>query len=298
MGASWVVLAALLWSAVAPLSRLALESGLAPLQIAFGRALIAGLAFGVHLAVRGGAVPRRSDTPAVVAFAGLGVALLFALNQVAVRQGGAALATVLLYSAPVWVSLVGPLVGEPRRRGATLRGVVAASGIALLATGGGTVHPTPLALLAGLGSGAAYAVYSLVGRRLLQHSSAHGLFALAMPLAAAILLAFGGAPGKPSATQALLVVAIGLLSFGGSLSFGLGLARLPAARASLLATIEPVAAALLAALVFDERLGPAGIAGVALVLTGALSSAGPRMGDPAVHSRSTESITRSRTNNP
>jgi len=261
----FVVVAALLWSAIAPLSRLALASGLAPLHVAFGRALVAGIAFGAHLAVRGGAVPRRSDAPAVVAFAGLGVALLFALNQVAVRQGGAALATVLLYSAPVWVALVGPLVGEPRRRGGTVRGLVAAGGIALLASGGGTVRPTPLALLAGLGSGAAYAFYSLVARRLLQHSSAPGLFAVAMPLAAAFLLAFGGAPTAPSATQALLVVAIGLLSFGGSLCFGLGLARLPAARAALLATIEPLSAAILAGIFFGERFGVAGMAGAALI---------------------------------
>src|SRR5262249_60057656 len=107
------------------------------------------------------------------------------------------LATILLYSARVWVSLVGPLVGEPRRRGATLRGLVAAAGIALLASGGGTVRPTPLALLAGLGSGAAYAFYSLVGRRILAHASPQGLFATAMPLAPGGLLPARGAPPPP-----------------------------------------------------------------------------------------------------
>jgi DME family drug/metabolite transporter len=264
-----VLVAALFWAAVGPLSRLALATGLEPLQVAGGRALVAGIAFAAHLAIRGGARPRRSDALALVAFAGLGVASLFFLNQLAVQRGGAALATILLYTAPIWVALASPWLdgdeGEPRQRGTGTRALVAAAGIALLAAGGGTIHPTPAALLAGLGSGVAYAVYSLLARRLLLRISPQGIFGVAMPLAAALLLA-ASPPLRPTAGQAALVGVIGLLSFGGSFFYALGLRHLAAARATLIATVEPIAAAVLAALLFGERFGAWGLAGGVLVL--------------------------------
>jgi len=59
-----------------------------------------------------------------------------------------------------------------------------------------------------------------------------------------------------------------------------GLKRTEASRAVLVATIEPVAAAILAAALFGERLGAWGLVGGALVLTAAVLSS-----LPAVRSR-------------
>ena len=50
------------------------------------------------------------------------------------------------------------------------------------------------------------------------------------------------------------------------LVYGLGLRRLPATRASTVATLEPVVAAALAYLVWGEALRPLGYAGAVLVL--------------------------------
>jgi drug/metabolite transporter (DMT)-like permease len=275
MGALWIIAAALLWCAVGPLSRVALEAGLGPLEVALGRALVAWCGFAVHVTWRGGALPRRRDLPELVVFAVFGVALLFAMNQLAVRAGGAALATVLLYTAPIWVAALAPIARGERRP--VTAALVAAGGIALVSFGGGgAVRVTPAALGWGLGSGAAYALYSVLGKRLLRQSSPQGLFLCALPVACVALVAFGAAPhGMPTARQAIVVGIIGALSFAASLCFARGLATTWAAQAALLATIEPIGAAVIAAAAFGERLGTWGTIGAATVVGAALASARP-----------------------
>jgi drug/metabolite transporter (DMT)-like permease len=267
---AWVLLAAVLWSGVGPLSRLALGAGLAPLDVALARAAGAGACFVLLLAVRGGDLPRARDLPALLGFALVGVALLFALNQLAVRAGGAALATILLYSAPIWVTAAAPLLGERWRRRSVFAALAAAAGIALVALGGdGALHPTPAALLWGLASGLAYALHSVLGKRLLRHASPEGLFALALPVAALALAGAGARVAAPSAAQLAPVAALGVVSFLASLAYGHGLRAVPAARAALLATVEPVGAALLAHALFGERFGLIAGAGACLTLAGA-----------------------------
>jgi len=265
----WALLAALLWSGVGPLSRVALAAGIDPLQVALGRAAVAAACFVLYLLVRGGALPPRRDLPALLGFAVLGVALLFAMNQLAVRAGGAALATILLCTAPVWVTAAAPLLGGRWHRRPVFAALLAAVGIAILAAGGdGQMRPTPAAILWGSGSGAAYALVSVLGKRLLRHASPQALFALALPIAAAALVVLGARPMLPSAHQALPLAALGVLSFFASLAYARGLRTLPAARAALLASVEPIGAAVLAHLLFGERFGALAWAGASLVVAG------------------------------
>jgi DME family drug/metabolite transporter len=278
----WVVLAALLWSSVGPLSRLALASGLPPLDVALGRALVAAACFGVHAVASGGAAPARRDAPALVAFAAIGVAGLFAMNQLAVAAGGAALATILLYTAPIWVTAAAPLLGERVRARAAVAAVTAAGGIAVLAAGGGGVRATPPALLWGLGSGAAYALYSALGKRLVRRAAPETVFALALPIAAAALVALGARPSLPPARQAAPVIAIGLLSYGASLAYARGLRVLPAARAAILATLEPIGAAILAFALFGERVAVPGAAIALVAIVAGTTGPGRRPPDRAI----------------
>ena len=53
-------------------------------------------------------------------------------------------------------------------------------------------------------------------------------------------------------------------------AYSAGLRHLPATRASVIASLEPVVAALLAALLFGERLSPLALGGAALVIGAAL----------------------------
>ena len=61
-----------------------------------------------------------------------------------------------------------------------------------------------------------------------------------------------------------------LCTYFAYLAYSAGLQHLPATRASVIASLEPVVAALLAALLFGERLSPLALGGAALVIGAAL----------------------------
>ncbi len=106
IGYLYVLAAACLWGLIGPLSRLAFASGWTPLEVAFWRAALAGLLFGLHALRLGRVCVARRDLPIVVAFGLVGVALFYASFQFAVQAGGGAMAAVLLYTAPAWVALL------------------------------------------------------------------------------------------------------------------------------------------------------------------------------------------------
>jgi drug/metabolite transporter, DME family len=276
VGYACIAAAALLWATIGPAARFALRAGIAPLEISFWRAAIAGVLFVIHAAVRGRMRVARRDLPAVGAFALLGVTILYWSYFKAVELGGAALAAILLYTAPAWVAVAATLwLGERLtvRKSAAI--ALTLAGIALVAVGsgsgvaGGTVSATRVPALAwGLLSGLAYATYYLFGKRYFARYETSTLFAYALPLGALLLLPVVAFAPK-STTSWLALFFLGIVpTYGAYLFYGFGLARLEATRAATVATLEPVAAAVLAYLVWGEALRATGYVGAALVLAG------------------------------
>lgn len=105
-----IILAATLWGLIGPISRLALSEGLEPMEVAFWRAALAWLFFGAHAAIKREMSMRIRDLPIAAVFALSGVTLFYVSYQYAVNQGGAALAAVLLYTAPAWVAVISPMI--------------------------------------------------------------------------------------------------------------------------------------------------------------------------------------------
>lgn len=277
-GAWLIVAAALLWSLLGLFTRSLLDQGLSPLQIAFYRATLAAIPFALHalLALPKG-TPRSPRTLPqalqLLAFAALGVTLFYTALAQAIEAGGIALAFILLYTAPIFVVLLAwPLFGERPTRLNAAAVLLAIVGIALVTLSGGSgVRISGSALGWGLLAGGSYASYYLLGKSLLQRFAPAVLFAWILPLGGLMLWPLAGieAPPGPSAWLPLLASAL-LCTYLAYWLYSLGLQRTPAASAVLIATIEPVAAALWAALFFGELLGALGIVGGALVLSAAL----------------------------
>lgn len=274
MGYLYLLLAAFLWGLIGPVSRLAFQEGLSPLLVAFYRALIAWAFFGLHaLLLRQVRVEGR-DLPALLLFGLVGVALFYGSYQLAVGYGGAALASVLLYTAPAWVALLSFLVlKEPLERYGLLAVAFTLLGVALMGLGGGSeVRAGPLALLFGLLSGITYALYYIFGKLYLPRYATPTLFLYALPVGALGLLPFVEfVPLNREALLALLFLG-GFSTYGAYLAYYAGLRRLPATRASVIATLEPVVANLFAFLLFREALSPLGYLGALLILLGVLGS--------------------------
>jgi drug/metabolite transporter, DME family len=274
MGILLVAAAGILWGTLGPAARVGLEHGMSALELSFYRGVLAALCFLVHARWRGSLRIARRDWPAVAAFALLGVASLYVSYFQAVRAGGAALAVILLYTAPAWVAIFSVLWLAERM---TIRKVAALlltlAGVALVASsGGGTISITPAALGWGLAAGFSYALFYLFGKRYFARYDPIVLFAWAIPIAMIPLLPFVTPAAHPAPAWGA-VVFVGIVpTYLAYLLYARGLMRLDATRAAVVATIEPVVAAALAFALFGEALGAFGYAGAALVLAGVITT--------------------------
>lgn len=275
LGAAGIVVAALLWAVIGPIAEPLLDRGLEPAEIAFWRAAIGGGCFLVHALVTR-ARPPRAAVPLLVAFGVVGVGLFYASLPAAIDAGGVSIAWLLLYTAPAWVALAAPIaIGERTdRRTGVLVGLTVA-GVALVALGGGTGVRIGVASVGwGLVAGLSYATWYLVTQRTGTTPVATG--AVAIPIGAAALGPFATWPGSDLTTWFLLVALGTVSTYLPAMAYYHGIAHVPAARASVLATVEPVAALVFAAVLFDERLAAPAVAGAVIVVAAAAFAARER----------------------
>ncbi len=266
----------MLWALLGVFSQRLLTAGVSALEIAFWRAALGGCVFIAHAAVtRRLRLLKRSDLLAFAAFALVGVTLFYSALNLAIEAGGVSLAFVLLYTAPAFVAILAAIfLGE--RLTLVKVGLVGLSilGVALVSNSGGTGVTTSWQAVAwGLTAGASYSTYYLFGKWALRRYAPVTIYAYVMPLGALGLVPFIGFEALRVATPAVWLD-IGLMSllstYGAYLVYYTGLRTIEASRAVLVATIEPVLAALLAAALFGERLSALGIAGAVLVLASAV----------------------------
>ncbi|MBZ9713693.1 DMT family transporter [Deinococcus multiflagellatus] len=273
LGAPLLILAAaVLWGLLGILGKQAQSGGLGPLEVAFWRAALAGGLFAAHAALTRARWPRGRDLLVTAAFGVVGVAVFYGAYQLAVQAGGASLASVLLYTAPAFVALLGWGLLRERlglREGLAIAGTL--GGIALISLGGGQgITVSGPALGWGLTAGFTYSLYYLYGKAFFTRYDPAALLAVALPVGALALLPFVTFTAKtPPVWGSLGAIAV-LSTYLAYLAYSAGLRRLSATRASVIASLEPVVAAALAAALFNERLAALALLGAALVIGAAL----------------------------
>ncbi|MFC4425693.1 DMT family transporter [Deinococcus navajonensis] len=268
-----ILCAAVLWGLLGILGKQAQGSGVGALEVAFWRAALGGGLFALHAAVTRSALPRGRDLLVTLGFGVLGVSVFYGAYQLAVRSGGASLASVLLYTAPAFVALLGWGFLRERLGGREVLAVAGTlGGIALISLGGGEgVTVTAGALAFGLLSGLTYSLYYLYGKTFFHRYAPTALYAVALPVGALGLAPFvDWAPKSGAAWSSLAAIAV-LSTYLAYLAYSAGLRRLPATRASVIASLEPVVAAGLAALLFGEQLSLLALLGAVLVMGAALT---------------------------
>lgn len=257
-----------LWGALGVVARIAFSEGTKPLEVAFRRAVIGWVFFFVHAGVRRNLRVQHQDLPLTILFALVSVSGFYGSYQFAVRFGGAARSSVLLYTAPALMAVF--VLREP----ATLRtisGVLfSIAGVALISFAGNAVMRDPVSgtrgTIFGLISGFTYALYFILGRRLLERYRSTTLFAWILLIGAAGLLPFVS-PSIPSLRGGLALLFIGFAStYLAYMAYAAGLRYLRSTQAAVIATMEPVVAAVLAYVFWGEILGPWGNIGAVLVL--------------------------------
>lgn len=244
-------------------------------RILVGGAVLAPLAL-ARGTLRSKSVSGRSGW--LISLAAIGVLAYQPAFFLGTQLNGVAIGTVVaLGSTPV---VAGVLDGLSSRRPPT-RGWLVATGLAILGMVliSGLVTPTqagevdPLGVLASVGAGASFAVYTLASKALLRDgwrsSEATGaVFGLAALISLPVLLA-AGAAWLATPSGLLLAGWLGLITTALAYSlFGWGLARLPVTTAATLALAEPLSAALLGLLLLHEQLTGLAVVGLVLIAVG------------------------------
>lgn len=269
----FIWLSAVLWGFLGIFGKYAQNEGVGALEVGWWRAVMGCLLFGAHALATRARFPRGRDLAITAAFGLIAVSLFYGSYQVAVREGGASLASVLLYTAPAFVAVLGWTVLGEALGIREIAGVSAAlGGIALISFGGGQgVNPSAAALAFGATAGFSYALIYLYGRAFFHRYAPSALFCVMMGVGAIGLLPFTGFAAAKTPVAWANLAAVGVVcTYLAYVAYSAGLKHLPATRASVIATVEPVVAALLAAWLFAERLAPVSLAGAVLVLGAAL----------------------------
>ncbi len=285
--AAYIVLAATLWGLLGIFGKLAQTEGVSALEVAFWRAALGGLLLTAHAAAIRARPPTGADLGLTIGFGILGVSVFYGSYQLTVAAGGASLASVLLYTAPAFVAVLSAVVLRERiGRGEIVATAGTIGGIAIIGLAGGqgvTVGPASIGW--GLTAAFTYSLYYLYGVRLFPRYPTAVLYAVAMLVGATGLVPFVDFAPKSALAWANLVAISVLSTYLASLAYGRGLIRLPATRASVIASLEPVVATSLAAVIFGEWLSPPALGGAALVIAAA-AWLGSRGDAPADASRS------------
>ena len=262
--------AAVLWGLIGPVSKLAFQGGAAPMEVAFFRALFAWIFFSLQALCQGNMRFSWRDLVFFVPFGLVGVTVFYASYQLAIERCGAALASVLLYTAPIWVVALSPWVLGERITFAKAAALALAISGVFLVSGEKEIALNPLGLLFGLVSGFSYALYYLIGKRFLVGYPTSYTFSYALLVGSLGLLPFLRVHEKTGlAWGAIVFLAFFSTYIAYSLYFA-GLRRLPASRAAIIATLEPVVAALVAHLWWKESFSGLAALGSGLILVAAI----------------------------
>ncbi|GLU35219.1 DMT family transporter [Trinickia caryophylli] len=261
-GALFVALSAAAFGAMAIFGRYAYAGGADVLGLLTLRFGIGGAVLACVAQRRGVQWPRGRTLAGIAAMGALGYVGQSLSYFIALQHAQASLVALLLYLYPAFVTLLAAVwLHEPLTRVKCAALVLCLAGSALM-VGGGQGEPLGIAL--GLAAAVIYSLYIVLGTRITRGVDPLATTAVVCLAAALVFLALSlartaaGTPPQWPATLAgwLAVAAIALVStVVAMLAFFAGLARLGAARTSMLSTLEPVVTVLLAWLLLGERFG-------------------------------------------
>lgn len=287
-GYAFILGAASMWGTIGIFfSILHYNFGMSALGIGFLRAGFAalGLVIGLSVWKRDALKLTLPHALTFVLFGLFGVAFFYVLNTEAVILTNVPTASVLLYTAPVFVTLVAwRLWREPLTARKILAVSAAFIGCVLVAR---AYDPNALQLN-GIGvfvaafAGFCYALFTLFSKYLATRVSPWTTVTYSLIFGALFLLPlqFFDIPGfgasgfdvllrEPLAWLALLGLCLGP-TLGSYALFNLGLKTAPASVASVIATIEPIVAGVAGFLVYQQTLEPLQILGAVFITAAAL----------------------------
>lgn len=276
-----ILIAGILWGSMGLFVRTLNEKGLASMEIVGLRAAVTAAAILLFLLIFDRKL-FRIHLKDLWCFLGTGICSIVFFNYCyfkAITMTSLSVAAILLYTAPAIVMVLSYFLFKEKLTKRKLLSLVMTFIGCVLVTGilSETGSVSAGGILVGLGAGLGYAIYSIFSRYALEKGYSSLTITFYTFLIAAIATCFLADMRKvaqvvtESRGNLVFCLAFGVLcTVAPYLTYTLGLKYVENGKASIIASVEPVTATLLGAVLFQEQLTASGVAGVVLVL-GALA---------------------------
>ena len=278
LGIVLIILAGCFWGSMGIFVRKLETFGFSAIQIVSIRITLAALIFSLVLLVKdpGGFKISPKDIPIFLGL-GFGSILFFTVCYfTAITMMPLSTAAILLYTSPVWITLMSIFFFHEKLDKRKLIALALAFAGCVLVSGISGEGMTMTGLLVGLGSGIGYGLYSILGKIALRKYSSYtvttytfifaavGSWTISQP--ANMMGKFSAVP-NPGFLIAFCFLTALITAVIPFLSYTLGLESVEASKAGIIATIEPMVATLIGVFVFSEKLTIISGAGILLILT-------------------------------
>jgi len=274
VGVSLIVASAFAFATIPIFGKLAYSSGTEPLGLLAWRFGLAAIILLIINAVTARVKKRPAFPPlrlslTLLAFGAFMLTPEVVLYFYGLQTVSAGLAETLLFLYPAWVVLMSAILFRRKPELITVLcvlGAIVGAAITIGSVSGGSL----VGMLLVTGASVTFAAYIVAGSRLLPRVGSLPGTALIITGAGVMFVLLATITGSrgPGDTSAWLGT-LGMVLIGTIVSFitlSAGLARISASTASVIATIEPVIAVVLGAVVLGEAVGAIQVVGMVLVL--------------------------------
>ncbi|ACJ17261.1 permease [Thermococcus onnurineus NA1] len=267
-GYLFVFLAASMWGTLGIFAKYLDGFGLSPFTMVFYRVLFALILLAVYLSFRGSFSIERSRLKFYASYGFFSIFLFYTLYFYTVTISSVSFAVLLLYTAPIYSIILGSLIfREPLKREKVIALTMVMTGVLLV--NWGDVRFSTKALIFGLLTGFTYALYGVLAKLAVRKEEPEKALFYTLLFGMIYLLPFADF-GVPAGAVPYLFALAFFPTFLGYILYNRALKEIEVSRASIVATIEPVVAIILAFLLFEETLTIKQLAGAALIIGGSM----------------------------
>ncbi len=269
LGLILIITSAISFGAMPIFARLAYAAGADPITVLFLRFTIAAVMMILIMIVSKTAFPRGLILVELILLGAIGYVGESLAYFMALTMASAGLVALLLYIYPALVTALSAIFLKEHLTPVKIVALfLALSGTALTIriTSGGSM----LGILLGIAAAVDYAIYILLGSRIVRRSGPLGSTTVIIISTASVyagIVAIRGVTFPATSNGWIAIIAIALISTVLAFTtFFAGLKRIGPTSASTLSTFEPIVAVILAAIVLGESISPVELLGGVLIL--------------------------------
>ena len=271
-----IVVAAVLWGSIGLFSKIAGNRGFTPIDICFIRSLFSVIILGIFFSIKDRNIFKLKSIVDLKYFVGTGIISFSLYNWsyiAAIKETSMGVAAILLYTAPSIIMILSVFLFHEKITRIKILVIIITFIGCMMVTGifEGENIISWKGFLYGILSGIGYGLYSIFGKYALQKYSSVTVVFYTF-LMSTFLFCVIGKPiiiiSKINESQSWIFI-VSFALFSAAIPYILytkGLSKIEASKASIIANIEPVVAAIIGICVFSEEINFLKILGIILVL--------------------------------